>query len=53
MRYFNNLSEPNGQVSRRINIDLTGPVPSLNQPCTIIVAVINAPDPPVIHLPDR
>ena len=48
-QYFNNLTEPNGQVRRVISIDLDGVM--LFQPCVLTVAVLNTPDPPIIRLP--
>lgn len=50
MKYFNNLTEPNGQLQRVVNITLDRILPF--QPCTITVDVLNIPDPPVIHLPE-
>ena len=49
MQYFNNLTEPNGQVDRVINITLDGAM--LYRPCELTVAVLNTPDPPIINLP--
>ena len=49
LTYYNNKSEPSGQLDRLLTIHLSD---LRFQPCSIDIAVLNTPDAPIIHLPD-
>lgn len=50
LTYYNRETEPAGQVTRQLTIavDVTG-----FQPCTVDISVLDLPDAPVIHLPNK
>ena len=51
LTYYNSESEPAGDVPRQLYINLDY-YPNF-QPCSITINILDLPDPPIIHLPEK